>query len=276
VLGSEGRREQTFKTDQDNALIMGDSNLPAEAVRDYFARLTAFTQDALARCGYPKCLGGFMASNPEWRKSISDWATQFQHWIAEPVQRGVQNALIFFDMRPVAGDFSLFEELRQRNFELLKAAGFFKSVLAHVSINHKPPLGFFRTFVVEHSGEHKNQLDLKLFGTWPIVNAARLFALDAGIEKTNTIDRINALETLEHYDKVLLKDLREAFEFLTLLRLERQLQQMSQGQEINNYISPANLSNLQKSLLKEAFQAIARVQSVIEGRFKTAVWAQLR
>lgn len=276
TLGSEGRREQTFKTDQDNALIYADSNLPREKLHEYFSGFTAYAQDALARCGYPKCLGGFMASNPEWRMSLSDWSAQFQHWIAEPVQRGVQNALIFFDMRPVGGDFSLFEQLRDRNFELLKRASFFKSVLAHVSINHKPPLGFFRTFVVEHGGEHKNQLDLKLFGTWPIVNAARLFALDSGIEQTNTIDRFNALEALDQYDKLLMKDLREGFEFLTLLRLERQLQQMAAGDEINNYISPASLSNLQKSLLKEAFQAIARVQSVIEGRFKSAVWAQLR
>lgn len=275
TLGSEGRREQTFKTDQDNALIFADVAGPRAPVQQYFERLASFAQDALSRCGYPSCPGGFMASNPRWRQSVTEWSAEFNHWISEPVQRGVQNALIFFDMRPVTGDFWLFDKLCQQNQELLTTAGFFKSVLAHVSINHKPPLGFFRTFVVEHSGEHKNQLDLKLFGTWPIVNAARLFALDAGVEQTNTIDRLNALEAREYEDRALLNDLREAFEFLTVLRLERQLEQMASGQPISNYISPANLSNLHKSLLKEAFQTIARAQSVIERRFKTAVWAQL-
>ena len=276
TLGSEGRREQTFKTDQDNALIFEGSAAQSLDAEGYFAQLAQFAQDALARCGYPLCLGGFMASNPRWRMSVGGWMREFEHWITEPVERGVQNALIFFDMRPVAGDFSLFEEMRESNRALLENASFFKSVLAHISINHKPPLGFFRTFVVEQSGEHKNELDLKLFGTWPIVNAARLFALDAGIDQTNTVDRLNALEAAKYGDPGLLDDLREAFEFLTALRLERQLEQKAAGQPINNYLSPSALSNLQKSLLKEAFQTIVRVQSAIETRFKTAVWTQLR
>jgi CBS domain-containing protein len=274
TLGSEGRREQTFKTDQDNALILADDLAPA--VQEYFTGLAAFAQDALVRCGYPLCKGGFMATNPRWRMSLEGWRLEFHQWISSPVERGVQNALIFFDMRPVAGDFALFERLHSHNRELLKGAGFFKSELARVSINHKPPLGFFRTFVVEHSGEHKNQLDLKLFGTWPIVGAARLFALDAGVDHTNTIDRLNALAAVQYEAPSLLNDLREAFEFLTLLRLERQLQQMAAGEPLSNYISPGGLSNLHKSLLKEAFQTIARAQAVIEGRFKSAVWAQLR
>lgn len=275
TLGSEGRREQTFKTDQDNALILADIPGAREAAGDYFRRLAEFAQDALSRSGYPACLGGFMASNPRWRQTVSDWQAEFDHWISEPVERGVQNALIFFDMRPVAGDASLFEQLRTKNRERLKDAQFFKSVLAFVSLNHKPPLGFFRTFVVERGGQHKNELDLKLFGTWPIVSAARLFALDAGLDQTNTMDRLNALESLRYESPALLKDLREAFEFLTALRLERQLHQITAGQPISNYISPGSLSNLQKTLLKEAFQTIARAQSAIEARFKTAVWAQL-
>ena len=276
TLGSEGRREQTFKTDQDNALIVDDSMAQNPGAEEYFARLGQFAQDALARCGYPLCLGGFMASNPRWRMSLSGWINEFEHWVNEPVQRGVQNALIFFDMRPVAGDFTLFEQLRERNRDLLRSASFFKSVLAHISINHKPPLGFFRTFVVEQSGEHKNQLDLKLFGTWPVVSAARLFALDAGIDQTNTIDRLNALEGVKYGETNLLQDLTEAFEFLTALRLERQLEQIAAGESVNNYLSPSALSNLHKTLLKEAFQTIVRAQSAIEDRFKTAIWTQLR
>jgi len=141
-------------------------------------------------------------------------------------------------MRPVGGDFSLFDRLTAHNRERLKDASFFKSILGFISVNHKPPLGFFRTLVVERSGEHKQELDLKTFGTQPIVGAARLFALDAGVEHTNTSDRLTALQLAGYEDATLLKELQEAFEFLTLLRLENQLQQARGNQPLSNYVSP--------------------------------------
>jgi CBS domain-containing protein len=203
------------------------------------------------------------------------WQNYFSAWINEADLHSVEDALIFFDLRPVAGDFSLFESLLTHNRELLKQAGLFKSVLGRITIDRKPPLGFFRTFVVERSGEHKEELDIKTFGTCPIVNAARLFAIDAGIESTNTVDRLSALESLSYLDETLRRDLLESFEFLTLLRLERQLQQSRAGQPLSNYVRPDTLTHLQRSLIKEAFQTVTRVQSVIDERFRTAVWTQL-
>jgi CBS domain-containing protein len=274
VLGSEGRREQTFKTDQDNALIYAEVTHGQHA-GEYFERLTEFARSALERCGYPPCTADYMASNPRWRQPLTVWKNYFSAWINEADLHSVEDALIFFDLRPVAGDFTLFESLLTHNRELLKQAGLFKSVLGRITIDRKPPLGFFRTFVVERSGEHKEELDIKTFGTCPIVNAARLFALDAGIESTNTVDRLSALEPLGYLDETLRRDLLESFEFLTLLRLERQLQQSRAGQPLSNYVRPDGLTHLQRSLIKEAFQTVARVQSVIDERFRTAVWAQL-
>ena len=274
VLGSEGRREQTFKTDQDNALIYADSD-DQSSVREYFAQLAAFAQDALSTCGYPVCPGNYMASNPRWRQPISTWMTYLHEWITQAELHGTEDALIFLDMRPVAGDFSLYQTLAVKNREWLKDAGLFKSVLASISTSHKPPLGFFRNFVLERSGEHKDQLDLKLFGTGPIVDAARVFALDAGIEHTNTSDRLAALSSGPDRDPTIFQDMQEAFEFLTLLRLECQLRQVRDGKELSNYISPDSLTQLQRSLLKEAFRAAARAQALIEERFRTAIWSQL-
>ncbi len=276
VLGSEGRREQTFKTDQDNALIFADIG-DEPAARDYFARLAAFVQDALATCGYPPCPGGYMASNPKWRQPLSAWIHYFHTWTTEAELHGTEDALIFFDMRPVAGDFSLFQELSTRTREFLRDARQFKSVLAMVSTAHKPPLGFFRNFVLERTGEHKNQLDLKMFGTGPIVNAARLLALDAGVEATNTLDRLAALSSSSGADEgaAIVRDLQEAFEFLTLLRVECQLRQVREGEPLSNYVAPDALTHLQRSLLKEAFRATARAQALIETKFRTAIWSQL-
>ena len=276
VLGSEGRREQTFKTDQDNALVYAD---PADEERtkasEYFEKLSVFAQEALERCGYPACTGGWMASNPRWRMPLSAWQAMFREWIGEAAYHSVEDALILLDMRPVSGDFSLYERLAADVTEQLKSASFFKSILACISVGRKPPLGFFRSFVLDRSGEHKEELDIKSTGTGPIVEAARLFAVDAGISHTNTVDRLAALRTAEYMDAKVLEEVQEAFEFLMLLRLENQLQQAREGRPLNNYVSPRKLTNLQKGLLREAFQTVARLQSVIDERFRTAVWAQL-
>jgi CBS domain-containing protein len=278
VLGSEGRREQTFKTDQDNALIYADPDESnAGAAQEYFTRFAQYVRNALESCGYPPCPGDYMASNPRWRQPLSSWKNYFRAWITEADLHSVEDALIFFDMRPVGGDFSLFRDLAAYIREALQNASFFKSVFAFITVDRKPPLGFFRTFVVEQSGEHKQELDIKSFGTTPIVNAARLLALDAGIElnKTNTIDRLSPGASLANFDEVLRRELLESFELLTLLRLEHQLQQSRAGQPLSNHINPANLTHLQRSLLKEAFRTITRGQAAIADRFRTAVWAQL-
>ncbi len=278
AMGSEGRREQTFKTDQDNGLIYSDpeDEWQRKAAKEYFTSLTAFIRAALERCGYPPCEGGYMASNLRWRQSLEDWKHDFAEWITDPDQKTASDALIFFDMRPIAGDFSLFEELRACNHELLKSAVFFKSLLAYVSIGHKPPLGFFRGFVLQRGGEHKHEFDLKLNGTGPIVNAARLFAVDANIEQTNTIDRLLALQAAGYGDTKLLQALQEAVEFLMMLRLQRQTEQVNSGQPVSNYVNPDSLTSLQKGALKQSFQAVAHVQSVIKSKFEDPVWAYLR
>jgi len=273
VLGSEGRREQTFKTDQDNALIYADGTDDA-SVDEYFSQLAAFAQDALSTCGYPPCPGNYMASNPRWRQPLRVWTNYFQNWIREAELHGTEDALIFFDMRPVAGELSLYKQLSDEVRPQLQDARLFKSILAYSSTTHKPPIGFFRSLVLERSGEHKNQLDLKTFGTGPVVNAARVFALDAGIAQTNTADRLSALAAIEK-DVSVFQDLAEAFEFLTLLRLEHQLQQVRNGDVLSNYIDPESLTHLQRSLLKETFRAVVRGQALVEERFRTAIWSQL-
>jgi CBS domain-containing protein len=229
VLGSEGRREQTFKTDQDNALLYAD---PTDDERtrasEYFEGLAAFAQQALERCGYPPCPGGWMASNPRWRMPLSAWQAMFKQWIEEAEYHPVEDALILLDMRPVAGDVTLYQRLGAVIAEQLKGASFFKSILACISIGRKPPLGFFRTFVLDRSGEHKEELDIKETGTGPIVEAARLFAVDAGITHTNTVDRLTALTAAEYIDRRVLTDSAAVGEPITTGARRQAAQQLRQ------------------------------------------------
>jgi CBS domain-containing protein len=146
VLGSEGRREQTFKTDQDNALIYADETENSTTSAEYFAGFAAFVNASLERCGYPPCPGDFMARNPRWQQPLGIWRNYFHEWITGAERHATEDALILFDMRPVAGDFSLFQNLSAQIRDLLRNGGFFKSVLAYISTEQTPPLGFFLTF----------------------------------------------------------------------------------------------------------------------------------
>lgn len=276
TLGSEGRREQTFKTDQDNGLIYADlPDRDQPAAFEYFRELATTASEYMSICGYPPCHGGYTAANPRWRQPVDVWRSYFGEWITDPEQHTALHGLIFFDMRPVYGDSSLFDEVREYVRTLLKNAGFFKSILAYVSIIQKPPLSLFRNFIVERNGEHKDTLDLKMYGTAPIVNLARLFAVDAQVQATGTSDRLRQVRDSGYGDAVLLDDLAEAAEFLMMLRLQHQVDQVRAGQKVSNHVNPESLSHLQRALLKEAFQSIARGQSFAESRFKTAVWVQL-
>ena len=268
VFGSEGRSEQTFTTDQDNALIYADG-----ASDTYYERLAAFAKDALEQCGFPACPGEFMATNPRWRQPLHRWKQYFSEWAENADRRSVQDALILLDLRPVAGDAALCNELLVHNRPLFQRAMTFQSVLGFIAIENKPPLGFFRTFVVERGGRQKDQLDLKMNGTGLIVNIARVFAVAAGIEATNTVDRLARLE--EGSDGAAFGELREAFEFLMLLRLENQLRQARSAETLNNYLEPGSLTHLQRNMLREAFQAIARGQGLVEAKFRSAIWPQL-
>ena len=277
TLGSEGRREQTFKTDQDNGLIYAD--LPDDEQPEayqYFRTLAKTASEYMARCGYPPCHGGYTVVNARWRQPVDVWRSYFSEWITDPEQHTALHGLIFFDMRPVYGDFRLFEQVREYVNTLLKSAGFFKSILAYVSILQKPPLSLFRNFIVERNGEHKDALDLKMYGTAPIVNLARLFAVDAQVNATGTLARLSALRDVGYGDVTMLTDLMEASEFLMMLRLQHQVEQALEKKTVSNHVNPESLSHLQRALLKEAFQSIARAQSFAESRFKTAVWAQLQ
>jgi len=277
TLGSEGRREQTFKTDQDNGLIYAD--LPDDqqpTAYEYFRTLAKTASESMARCGYPPCHGGYTAANARWRQPVDVWRSYFSEWITDPEQHTALHGLIFFDMRPVFGDFRLFEQVREYVNTLLKSAGFFKSILAYVSILQKPPLTLFRNFIVERNGEHKDALDLKMYCTAPIVNLARLFAVDARVSETGTIERLTTLRDAGYGDATMFDDLIEASEFLMMLRLQHQVEQAREGRAVSNYVNPESLSHLQRALLKEAFQSIARAQAFAESRFKTAVWAQLQ
>ncbi|RJQ42996.1 MAG: cyclic nucleotide-binding/CBS domain-containing protein [Nitrospiraceae bacterium] len=276
VFGSEGRKEQTFKTDQDNAIIYADIKTAKDErkVEGYFTDFSAFVRDSLVLCGFPHCPAGYMASNPKWRQPLKTWKDYFSKWINNPTPEALLFSLIFFDFRVVHGEVKLAADLRKYLETLLKGQNVFFARMAGVILGNRPPLGFFKSFIVEKSGEHKDALNLKLRGIGPIVDMARLFALEKGVRETSTLERLHALNDKHPIVMELGEEIEQAFEFITLLRIHHQIKQIEASVEPDNFINPSNLSNLERRTLKESFQLIMKVQDAIADLYRAGMVTQ--
>lgn len=269
ALGSEGRKEQTFRTDQDNALVYTDPPPDRQGeVEAYFRAFAERMRDGLVACGFEACPADYMASNPEWRQPLSRWRRYFTDWISEPDPEAVLKSLIFFDFRFLHGDETLAYELKEHMLGLLQDHPTFLGFLANMLVKNRPPLGFFGHVSVERSGEHKNGLNLKIKGVAPLVDIARLFALDRGVRHASTSDRLDALRGTTSLVADLVEELRYAFEFITLLRIHHQYRQMEAGQPIDNFIHLDHLSSLERQSLKNAFRLILKIQDLVQERYK--------
>lgn len=265
AMGSEGRREQTFLTDQDNALVYADPPDAATArmAEDYFARFAAWVVERLVECGYPPCPAGYMAREARWCRPLQAWRAVIVEWIDSPSPEEVMHALVFLDLRAVGGETSLAdalgEEMRTRARETPK----FLRALAAAGVRHTPPLGFFRDFAVAASGPHEGELDLKLRGTMPILDLVRLRSLEAGVRETNTFERLAALAQSGRLPAAEIDELQDTLEFLLLLRLRNQVAQRQAGETPTNLLAPARLSTVERATLREAFRVVDRHQDAL-------------
>jgi CBS domain-containing protein len=262
IMGSEGRQEQTLKTDQDNAIVYRDPPPErAAAVQDYFARFGEMACDRLNEAGYAFCEGGVMAKNPKWCQPISKWKAYFTDWIHAAEAEDLLQASIFFDFRCGFGEASLIEELRTFLFESLQGWSGFLRHLTENALHFKPPLGFFRNFVVESKGRHQNAFDIKSAMT-PIVDFARIYALKNGIDATNTIDRLVQLRIKKVISLPEYEELEKAYSFLMQLRFVRQITAiMDDNTGPDNYINPTKLTHIEQTMLKEIFKRVEKFQA---------------
>jgi CBS domain-containing protein len=273
VYGSEGRKEQTFKTDQDNALIYNQPATPEEEeeAKKYFAVFCSMVTKNLVQVGFPPCPANYMASNPEWCQPVGTWKKYFTRWINEAVPEALLKVLIFFDLRPVYGKFSLADEIKNVLFSSMRGNQLFFSHMAGMILQTTPPLGFFKTFVVEKSGEHKDKFDLKVKGLTPLLDAVRLFCMEKEIKEYSTLERITTLRNKHSVVKDYAEEIEHAFEFVLLLRIHHQYEQIKEGRVPDNFINPDQLSNLEKKTIKEAFNLMSRIQGTIVERYKTLI-----
>ncbi len=261
VMGSEGRGEQTVRTDQDNGLILS-APVPDDELRAF---RTAFTE-ALESFGFPPCPGNVMVVNPQWSKTIEDYRADFRRWLAMPDEHAHMNVAIFYDAEAVAGDAEL---LRKAKMELIEAVSGERAYLAHFAraVEAFPtPIGLFNNLVT--SKGQGDALDLKKGGIFPIVHGVRALAIEHRLLETGTAARIARLAECGALTAPFARELTQALRYLMTLRLDAQLAEAAAG----SLVRPAALSSMERDLLRDAFQIVKQLREIIRRHFNLAMF----
>ncbi|MDO6678865.1 MULTISPECIES: DUF294 nucleotidyltransferase-like domain-containing protein [unclassified Shewanella] len=269
ALGSMARDEQLIVTDQDNAIIL-DNQYQESLHGEYFKQLATYVCDGLAACGYTYCTGDIMATNPEYRKTQSQWEECFADWIDNPKPQALLNCSIFFDLYGVYGRPKWAEQLNAFILRKAKKNNRFLACLARNAINRTPPLGFFKDFVMEKDGRHNNSINLKRRGTAPLADLIRVHALAIGSQSQNSFDRLEDIIEAGILPPSKGKDLQHAMEFISLVRIRHQALDIQSDQEADNNIEPENMSDFERRNLKDAFLVLSSAQNFLKFRYSAS------
>jgi CBS domain-containing protein len=261
ALGSEGRYEQTLCTDQDNGIVFLEPDAHAtESVRRSFLPFAQAVNRKLDACGFPLCKGNIMAGNAEWCMSLEEWRSRFSQWIGAPEPKALLNASIFFDFRPLYGDEDLSDALRNWLLGVTKNASLFLRQMTENALQCQPPLGLVRDFVYDGNKDFPHTIDLKMYGSRPFVDAARILSLANGVGQTSTAQRLRGAAETMHFGGDDIAAIIDGFYYIQLLRLRHQ-HQAEGGQAGANRIDPDALNELDRHILKEAFKQARKLQS---------------
>jgi len=267
IMGSEGRSEQILRTDQDNALILDDDiSMTKDEILEY---TKSFTKH-LFNFGYPLCDGNIMVSNPYWVRTKTEFKDQMFEWITKPSEVGFMNLSIFYDAIAVTGNKNLLKEIKDYVFHVCQNTNTFYPFFAKPILAFETPLSMFSDFVVDKD-KHKDELDLKKGGIFPIVHGARSLSIEKQIDETSTFERLKELHKRGVIDKEFRNELMEAFNFFLSLRLKFRLEKIDRTESLDNYINPSKLSMLEKDLLKDSLKIVNRFKKFINFHFKLNV-----
>ena len=266
ALGSMARDEQLLVTDQDNALLLDDAYDPREH-EAYFEQLAKFVCDGLAACGYAYCSGDIMATNPQWRKTFTQWQECFGDWIDNPEPQALLNSSIFFDLDGVWGETKLADILKIFIAQRAKKTPRFLASLARNALSRTPPLGFFKNFVMEPDGRHGKSINLKRRGTAPLSDVIRVHALAVGSDAQNSFERLDDINEAGLLPKGKGRELSDALEYISMVRIRHQAYDVEHNQSPDNAINPMHLSTFEKRNLREAFQVLDNAQQFLKYRY---------
>jgi PAS domain S-box-containing protein len=266
-LGSEGRREETLLTDQDNAIIYEDIAEGREKeVNEYFIKLGTIVCDSLNEIGYTYCKGNIMAMNHQWTQPLSKWKKYFTEWIHTPEPQNLLDASIFFDFRCVYGEHSIVEDLKRDLAILIKNHSTFLYHMAHNTYFSKPPA------MPSSAANLEKQEHIDLKSPLSIINMfTRTYCLQHEIWLTNTFDRLQALREFQHISHSTVSEISFAYNFLLKLRLRSQAELSDSGQPLSNLLNLKQCTETEFVMLKKALSIVPFIQNKIGTDFRIKI-----
>ncbi|MNO23304.1 D-arabinose 5-phosphate isomerase [compost metagenome] len=269
-FGSEGRREQTLHTDQDNGILFEARDAAhAAEIRQVLLPLAQLINHNLAQCGFTLCKGNIMAGNPQLCLSRAEWARRFAAFVREATPENLLASSIYFDLRVVWGDEQGCEQLRRGILEQVADNRLFQRMMAENALRQRPPVGRLREFVLTRQDNDKAAtLDLKVQGLTPFVDGARLLALAHGISANNTIERLRQLVTHEVIGRLDGAAYEEAYHFIQQTRMQQHQLQSRQNLPYSNRLDPDSLNDLDRRILRESLRQAQRLQSSLTLRYQ--------
>lgn len=264
-LGSEGRKEETLYTDQDNAIIYEDVPAGQESlVEQYFSMLGEKVCDSLDYIGYSFCKGNIMAKNRQWCKPIGDWEKYFVNWITTPEPQNLLDATIFFDFRNIYGDEAFSDRLRETISNLIKERSLFLFHLAQNTFNTKSQQISSGSIISDKSADI---IDLKE-AVNIIIMFARTYSLQYNIWCSNTIERLNALKEKQIISEKTIEEMIFAYNFLMKLRFRIQTELSSDRMPLSNLLNTKNLPGIELSVLKKVLALMPAYQHKLSVDFR--------
>jgi CBS domain-containing protein len=257
ALGSEGRHEQTFVSDQDNGLVFNATDSrEASAMRALFLPFAQEVNQRLASCGFKLCTGDIMAGNPAWCLSLDEWREQFIDWVRRPEPTALLNGSIFFDLRPMIGALELGEKLRSLLLALTMDTPSFLHLMAANALQADVPLNFRGEVAAGDEG----MLDLKKYGSRIFVDAARIFALASGTRSVHTGERLRQTGAAAGMSSSETAAVDAAFGHLLRLRIDQQLLDIAAGVGDSYSLKVSGLHEMDKAILRESLKQARRLQ----------------
>jgi len=266
ALGSEGRGEQTLRTDQDSAMVYANDLSVTEL--EECARFANRLVEVLEFVGIPRCPGNTMASNPQWRHSLGGWQEKLEKWITVPDGENMVNFGMFQDFRTIHGDRSLEKHLHEFIHTTVQRHKLFFPHVAKNIVRFPAPLGMFGRIKVERTGPNRGKVELKKAGIFAITEGASLLALENNVDCGTTWDKLEKLGQLSVLSKKDSETISEAFSQLVNFRLQRQLSDLAAGKKPSNAIDPQRMPEKTRNQLREALRGVNLLLRIIREHYR--------